>query len=230
MIIPYISMNLMANAASTAIGWALTNAANPQNPNLSLLYQNPSAQSSSVPNRPMYSSQHSHSYPTLPAQSGVGQGSFSQSIEPPRHTEAIRSPMPSAGRVPTTDADLLMNLNVPYSSAGPHNPSGHASSAYTQNIPTSGIGTGTTFDYNMPPATNTHGVSDSHMVSPPSDYQPDAGSNASDVLIESQNINVNMLQHPDNLPFAFNGDNLPWLEYLPPDVASLLGEHPHYLS
>lgn len=62
------------------------------------------------------------------------------------------------------------------------------------------------------------------------DYHLEFQSSANDVLIESQNIDMNMLHDPGNLPFAFNGDSLQWLEYLPPDVASLFGEHPHYPS
>lgn len=227
-------MDTLAKTHHVAIGWALTNAANHHNPNLSVLYQNPSAHANSAPHKPMYSSQYSHSYPSLPTETVAvpGSSSYSQSVEHPRHTEAMRSPrIPSATGVSASNTNLLMDLGAPYSDANPRDPSAHASSAYNQNLNDSRIGTGTSpFPYQVPPNTNDQQAGNSHMVARTTEYHPTTGSCAGDVLIESQNIDMNMLQHPEQFPFAFNGDNLPWLEYLPPDVANLLGEPPHDLT
>lgn len=94
------------------------------------------------------------------------------------------------------------------------------------------MGTGTTsFPYQMPAnANNQQAGSSSNLGARNSEDHPMIGSCAGDVLIESQNIDMGMLQHPEQLPFAFNGDTLPWLEYLPPDVTNLMGEHPHDLT
>lgn len=227
-------MDTLAKDRHVAIGWALTNAANHHNPNLSVLYQNPSGHANPAPNKQMYSSQYSHSYPSLPTQPGTvpGSSSYSRSVEHPQHTESIQSPpIPSTTGVSTSNASLLMGLGAPYSDTNARDPSAHASSAYNQNLDGSRIGTGTSpFPYQMPPSTNDQQASNPHMVPRTTEYHPMPGSCAGDVLIESQNIDMNMLQHPEQFPFAFNGDNLPWLEYLPPDVASLLGEHPPDLN
>jgi hypothetical protein len=47
------------------------------------------------------------------------------------------------------------------------------------------------------------------------------------MMIESHDVDVNALQHPDAFPFS-NGEILPWLEYLPQDVLSFFEEHQNY--
>lgn len=224
----------MLISCHTAIGWALTNAANHHNPNLSVLYQNPSAHANSVPSKPVHSSQYSHSYPSLPTQPTQVpvSSSYSQSVEHARHTEAMRNPaIPSTTGGPAPGSNLVLGLNAPYSSPNPHGPSGHASSAFNHNLNESRIGAGTTsFPYQIPPNTSNQQAGSSHMAARNTEDHPMMGSCAGDVLIESQNIDMDMLHHPEQLPFAFNGDTLPWLEYLPPDVTNLLGEHPHDLT
>lgn len=196
-----------------AIGWALTNAADPHNPNLSVLYQNPAAHTNSAPTRPTHNSQYSHSYPNT----GQSSNSYSQSIESPRHVHTTRSPpILSIHGIPASEANPYLGLNASYPS------SGHSSSTYNQSLPPSQLGTeASEFHYQIPPGPNDHQPGDY--------YHPGFHSSANDVLIESQNIDMNMLHDPGNLPFL-NGDGLAWLEYLPPDVASLFGEHPHYPS
>ena len=207
-----------------------------------MLYQNPSAQANSASTKPTDPSQHNHSYPSPPVQTGTGQNSasFKPSIKPPRHPEAIRTPsippepekyhsLASAANVATSDTDLLLGMNAPYSNPIPRTSCGHPSSTFNQNLPTSGIGTETpAFHYGMP--SDGRQAGGSHLGPRAAEYNSGIGSNASDVLIESQNIDMNMLQHPDHLLFGFNGDSIPWLEYLPTDVASLFGEHQHYSS
>lgn len=129
----------------------------------------------------------------------------------------------------TSDTDLLLEMNASYPNAIPGTSCGNLSSTYNQNLPTSGISTETpAFHYGVP--SDGQQAGGSHLAPRTAEYNSGIGSNASDVLIESQNIDMNMLQHPDHLPFGFNGDSFPWLEYLPTDVASLFGEHQHYSS
>ncbi|THC94634.1 hypothetical protein EYZ11_005889 [Aspergillus tanneri] len=221
---------------SQAIGWALTGATNSSQPNLSLLYQMPATQVDSAPNRPAYSSQYSHSYPTLPIQSGSNQSpnSYSQSLEPARTTSATSnpsiaagsakfSPLPSA-RVSTSDANLLLGLNNSYSTSRP--PASQA--AYPPNVPSSRLETqSSSYSYNLPSAPSEQHPSGGHISSRVPEFHPSAGAHG-DVMIGSQDIDMASLQHQDQLPFAFNGEILPWLEYLPQDVLNYFGEHQNY--
>jgi hypothetical protein len=60
--------------------------------------------------------------------------------------------------------------------------------------------------------------------------QPGAGPHVGDVFIESQDVDMAALQQQDQFPFNFNGEILPWLEYLPQDVLSYFGDNPNYSS
>lgn len=217
--------------AGQAIGWALTNAANHHNPNLSVLYQNPSA-SAHATTKPVHSS-YSHGY-NAPAQTQQPQPTQTQTqpvpvsgsfpVEHARRTEAIRNPAIPSTTAPAAPGNLVMGLNAPYSSPNPRH--GHSSSPFAHG-PGTGHGAGTSFPYQIPPAANpqTSGGQLGNGNGGRTEDQPMVGSCAGDVLIESQNIDMDMLQHPEQLPFGFNGETLPWLEYLPPDVTNLLGEH-----
>jgi len=202
-----------------AIGWALTNAADPHNPNLSVLYQNPAAHTSSTPNKPTLPSQYSHGYPNA----GQNANTYSQPVESPRHIQTTRSPpILSVHDIPASEANPYLGLNASYPNTDSRNAPSQSSSTYNQSLPPSQLGTAAPeFHYQIPPGPNGHQPSDY--------YHPGFHSSANDVLIESQNIDMNMLHDPGNLPFL-NGDGLAWLEYLPPDVASLFGEHPQYPS
>lgn len=221
-----------------AIGWALTGATNSSQPNLSLLYQMPAPPVDSVP-KPTYSSQYSHSYPALPIQpsSNPSSGSFSQSLEQARTTSATPnpamaaapakfSPLPS-GRASTSDANLLLGLNTSYPTSRP-SPSQptfpHNMPSATRLEPQS-----SSFNYNIAPAQNGQQVSGEHLGARPSEFHPAPGSHG-DVMIGSQDIDMATLQQQDQLPFAFHGEILPWLEYLPQDVLNYLGEHQNYPS
>lgn len=52
--------------------------------------------------------------------------------------------------------------------------------------------------------------------------------NLGEVFIESQDIDMNTLHSEHSLPFTLNGEIIPWLEYLPEDVANFFGEHQSY--
>ncbi|KAF9887077.1 hypothetical protein FE257_010571 [Aspergillus nanangensis] len=226
---------------SQAIGWALTGATNSSQPNLSLLYQMPAAQADSMGNnRSTFSSQYSHSYPTLPVQASAGQNSnsFSQSLEPPTTSEA--TPGSSAatrpekyttlnqGRVSTSDANLLLGLNASYSGTPSRRP--HDQAHYNTSIPTSSqLETdGSGFTYNVPSATGEQQTGGPHIGPRATEYHPSLGSHAGDVFIESQDIDMTTLQQQDHLPFNFNGEILPWLEYLPQDVLNYFGDNQSY--
>ncbi|KKK18642.1 hypothetical protein AOCH_006584 [Aspergillus ochraceoroseus] len=226
--------------AIVAIGWALTNATNSSQPNLSLLYQMPATPAGPISDKSTYPSQYSHSYAHLPVQSGVGQnsGSYPREMESSgasnlgRNSSIVHgperfSPLNAPGRVSTSDAGLLLGLNAPYPNATSR-PS-NSQPSYNPNIlsPSSGLDTqAASYNYNMPSAGDRQ-VGGSHLASRPPDLHmnPPMG----DMLIESQDIDMSSLQEQDQLPFAFNGEILPWLEYLPQDVLSFFaGDHQSY--
>ncbi|RAL05199.1 putative C6 transcription factor [Aspergillus ibericus CBS 121593] len=221
---------------SQAIGWALTGATNSSQPNLSLLYQMP-AQAESMSDKPTFSSQYSHSYPNLPVQSGGSQSSnfYSQTLEPSRAAESTpntsmaagseRFPLASPGQVTASDANLLLGLNTSFPGSATRPP--NSRSAYNHpsasRLETQVPG----FNYSLPAATEQQ-PSDGHMSSRTPGIHPSVGPHAGDVFIESQNIDMATLQQQDQLPFAFSGEILPWLEYLPQDVLNYFGEHQNY--
>ncbi|KAE8146902.1 fungal-specific transcription factor domain-containing protein [Aspergillus avenaceus] len=225
---------------SQAIGWALTGATNSSQPNLSVLYHMPTAQQGSIPHKPTYSSQYSHSYPAIPMHSstGLSPGSYSQPIESGTTVATANSSittnsgkypsLASAGRASTTDANLLLGLNTSYSPpasrSAPSHPSYHQgiTSPPRLNAPTSTY-------YNTTSSTgNDQPTSSGHMGPRPSQPHPGTGSHVGDVLIESQDIDMASLQQQDQFPFPFNGEILPWLEYLPQDVLNYFGDHHQY--
>ncbi|KAE8380598.1 fungal-specific transcription factor domain-containing protein [Aspergillus bertholletiae] len=226
---------------SQAIGWALTGATNSSQPNLSVLYQMPAAQTDPAPNKPAYSSQYSHSYPSLPIQTSTGpspnSSSYTQPLEPSKTTAATSSspiaavpgkysPLAPSGRVSTSDASLLLGLNTSFPTPASRPP--HSHPAYNQNLTatSSRINAPTSaYNYNTTSTGNDLPTGSSHMNSRPPQMHPGA-----DILIESQDIDMASLQQQDQFPFTFSGEILPWLEYLPQDVLSYFGDHPNYPS
>ncbi|KAL2824095.1 fungal-specific transcription factor domain-containing protein [Aspergillus cavernicola] len=217
---------------SQAIGWALTNATNSSQPNLSLLYQMPAASTEHVSDKSTYPSQYSHSYTNVPVQSGVAQSSnaFARDLEPTSTSTSNvdHDSMVSSGRVPTSDANLLLGLNSQYPSPAPR-PS-NSQSTHNQNIPPSSSSAldphVAAYNY-IPSTTSDRQASGNHMVSRHSDINSGVNPQMGDLLIESQDIDMSALQQQDQLPFPFSG--LPWLEYLPQDVLSYFGtEHQNY--
>ncbi|PWY90084.1 hypothetical protein BO70DRAFT_377274 [Aspergillus heteromorphus CBS 117.55] len=222
-----------------AIGWALTGATNSSQPNLSLLYQMP-AQPESVSDKPTYSSQYSHSYPNLPVHSSGGQDSHSypQSLDPSRTAEATPSasmapgsgrfsPLATAGQVTASDANLLLGLNTSFSNPSTR-PQNHRP-PYAQNLASSTRlePQAPGFNYSLPAASELQ-PNGSHMGPRTPGLHPGVDIHSNDVFIESQDIDMATLQQQDQLPFAFSGEILPWLEYLPQDVLNYFGEHQNY--
>jgi hypothetical protein len=53
------------------------------------------------------------------------------------------------------------------------------------------------------------------------------GSQMGDMMIESQEIDMNTLHNQDTFPFSVSQDFVPWLEYLPQDVLNYFGDQQH---
>ncbi|PYH45690.1 putative C6 transcription factor [Aspergillus saccharolyticus JOP 1030-1] len=226
---------------SQAIGWALTGATNSSQPNISLLYQMP-AQTESIPERPTHPSKFSHSYPHIPVQtSGSGiSSSYSQAIEPSRSTEptpgpklapasAQYSPPRSSARVTTSDANLLLGLNTSFPGSTSRLP--NSRSTFSHQMPSSPCGLeghAQTYHYNMPATVNDSNTGSGHLIAQTTGLHPDAGSHTGNVFIESQEVDMTMLQQHESLPFAFGGEIIPWLEYLPQDVLNYFGDNQNY--
>ncbi|PYI23887.1 hypothetical protein BO99DRAFT_322734 [Aspergillus violaceofuscus CBS 115571] len=227
---------------SQAIGWALTGATNSSQPNLSLLYQMP-AQTEPIPEKPTYSSQYSHGYTNIPGVQANGGGasySYSQTTESSRSTKATPgpsmasataqySPLASSSRVTTSDANLLLGLNTafPGSTSRPPN----SRSAFGHQMPSAACGLeghAQVYNYNIPSTVSDAHTGSGHMIAQSAGLHPDVEPHAGNVFIESQDVDMAMLQQNDQLPFAFSGEILPWLEYLPQDVLNYFGDNQSY--
>ncbi|RAH50189.1 putative C6 transcription factor [Aspergillus brunneoviolaceus CBS 621.78] len=226
---------------SQAIGWALTGATNSSQPNLSLLYQMP-AQTEPIPEKPTYSSQYSHSYPHIPVQPDGGETSYSysQATESSRSTKATPGPsmasttaqyshLASSGRVTTSDANLLLGLNTTYPGSTSRLP--NSRSAFNHQMPSAACGLeghAQVYNYNIPSTVSDAHTGSGHLIAHSAGLHPDAEPHAGNVFIESQDVDMAMLQQNDQLPFAFSGEILPWLEYLPQDVLNYFGDNQNY--
>ncbi|KAH1597341.1 hypothetical protein KXX21_008794 [Aspergillus fumigatus] len=221
-----------------AIGWALTGATNSSQPNLSLLYQMPASQANYDSNRPTYSSQYSHSYPHLPAQDS---SSYPQSVETTRASGAAPSSSVSngpakygslvpPGRVAASDANLLLGLNTSYSNRADN--TSNTQPNYTQGLtssPSSQLQPQPShFSYTVASAQSERHAGNSHIDLQSTHLQSNMGSNFGGVFIESQDVDVNALQQQEHFPFPFNGEILPYLEYLPQDVLHYFEEQQNY--
>lgn len=191
----------------------------------------PTAPDESVSGKIGYSSQYNSAFPELPVDGDHGQGSYTQAIEP-RASSAARSSVVGTGPgkysslggngVSTSDANLLLGLNASYSGS-------RVPSSYNQHASPSHRGHGgSPYDHSMPSVATGSQPGRAHMASRAADLQPVVGSHVGDVFIETQDIDMSTLQHQNNLPFALNGEVLPWLEYLPPDVLSYFGDQQSY--
>jgi hypothetical protein len=211
---------------SIAIGWALTGAINSSQPNLSLLYQMPTTttHTDDPPDKPTYSSQYSHSYPPLHAQTNTApRSSFVQAVT---HNESMPSPL--APKYPSMPPRAI-NTNPPYflPMGSPYPESSRASGraqSYSQNLQTGKMDT-------HPPAyhydvSSTQQQAGGVMVSQ-GEMHPGIITDNNAMMIESHDVDMNALHQQDSFPFS-NGEILPWLEYLPQDVLSFFGEHPNY--
>ncbi|CRG89384.1 Nitrogen assimilation transcription factor nit-4 [Talaromyces islandicus] len=194
---------------SQAIGWALTGEINSSQPNLSLLYQLPAPQIVEA------------SEAQLPSQ-GLATGSTSHSSAP--YSQALpaytSSAAPRPANIPTAvpkfqpPNEALLSAN-PYTPSGPTTPTG-APTVYNQNLTPSQLAS---YGYTAPGSTTSQPISNNlHMVAPPTTQQ------ISDMLIESQDIDMTSFHNQEAFPFTFSNDFNPWLEYLPADVINYFGD------
>lgn len=173
-------------------------------------------------NKLSYPSQYHNAYSSLPVDNNPSQSPYSQTIGsrtsnvpqgPAVATGPEKYPSLGTGGASTSDANLLLGLNAAYSgSPTPAN--------YNQQI-SSQRSSESAYNYTIPPAT---------QGTQPGRVHPGGSSHGGDVLIETQDIDMSTLQQQNNLPFALNGEVLPWLEYLPQDVLSYFGDHQSYPS
>ena len=222
---------------SQAIGWSLTGTTNSPAPNLSFLYQ---AANSGKPE-------------DTPAVTEDVTGRREQNLGPP-HSLTLSETVPqsthyaNAGSMlpppprnhfspqsPTTDAELMMNMNAPYtsSSAHPLTTSPHSSLPPGLHHTTSNTAPSSHshFDY-------SHRANTMQSYFPPNHphqgtfHHPTSGSmngtnysspNLGDLFIESQDVDMSESQGG----FGFPGsDMIPWLEYLPQDVLNYFADNP----
>ncbi|GFF23218.1 uncharacterized protein BH2278 [Aspergillus udagawae] len=223
-----------------AIGWALTGATNSSQPNFSLLYQMPVSQADYDTSRPTYSSQYSHSYPNLPAQFKPEQGSSSY-LQTTRASDGTRSSsipnrptrygsLVPPGRVAASDANLLLGLNTSYSIST--DSTSNTQPTYTQGLTSSSSSQlqpqTSHYSYSTASAQSERHAGSSHLNPQSTHLQSNIGSNFGGVFIESQDVDMNALQQQEHFPFPFNGEILPYLEYLPQDVLHYFEEQQNY--
>jgi hypothetical protein len=193
----------------TAIGWALTGEINSSQPNLSLLYQLPAPQIGEP------------SETQMPGQ-GLAAGGASHSGAP--YSQALpaysSSAMTRPANIPTVipkfqhSNEAMLSTNS-YTPPGPTTPTG-PQVVYNQNLASSQLAS---YGYTAPGATTSQPISNNlHMVAPPMTQQ------ISDMLIESQDIDMTSFHNQEAFPFTFSNEFNPWLEYLPADVVNYFGD------
>lgn len=222
-------MHVASKLTHQAIGWSLTGATNSSQPNLSLLYQMPAAHDDTAAGKPSCASQYSHSYPSFSVGSHSEQNSFAHNVEARAGDAAQSATLPTrpgkysphGGNVTASDANLLLGLNPSYSPS-------RTPSTYSQPTPPQ-LGNQSSYTYSMPSVTADQQPDRSHMAPRTNTVQSGIGSQAGDMFIESQDIDMGSLHHQNNLPFALNGEIVPWLEYLPQDVLNYFGDGQDYL-
>ncbi|KAJ5091214.1 hypothetical protein NUU61_006084 [Penicillium alfredii] len=230
----WLTFHRMGNA----IGWALTGATNSSQPNLSVLYQMPTTPTEPASSKPAYSSQYSHSYPSMPVQADGGEtsgASYPQPLATTRTQEETRNSSLAAGHakypsVPATpmnpDSSYYLGMHSPYPESGPRT-SAAPHPTYNPSLSSSQLdGHHPAYSYSVPPGTADSQASTSQIGSRP-DLHPSINTNPGGMMIESHDVDVNSLHHQESFPFS-NGEILPWLEYLPQDVLSFFGENHNY--
>ncbi|KAJ5711961.1 hypothetical protein N7488_006117 [Penicillium malachiteum] len=215
---------------SHAIGWALTGATNSSQPNLSLLYQMPTTENEVPENKPPFSSQYSHSYPSMLQVPNAGSStSFPHAVSPSGTIgESPGSSLASASAKYPHIQNRNMGADSPYylgmTSSYPE-PSTRAvasgQSSYDQGITSSQMDSQSSA-FNYPVSSTAADQHGSHTHMHPSMHSHNGG-----MMIESHDVDMNNIQHQESFPFA-NGEILPWLEYLPQDVLSFFGDNHNY--
>lgn len=190
-------------------------------------------QSTSYPNMPAPPSTTSHaSNPRYPQ--------MTNPYQPPMvNTSSQNNPgqMPSTHKyntmaseaVSTSDANLLLGLGSPFTNPNSLPSPGAAvkfdkdmASQQSNNRPTSGYPYHSASLGQPDMSGHDQSMNNQHMFNSGLNLQ------GADMMIESQDIDMNTLQNTNAFPFSINGDLIPHLEYLPQDVLSYFGEHQAY--
>lgn len=184
-------------------------------------------QTDPTPDRPTYSSQYSHSYPPLHAQSNVAKSSNPSFAQAVTHDGSMSSSL--APKYPGMQPRTI-NANSPYflpmGSPFPESSSRASGRAhpYNQHLSTAKMDTHpSAYQFDVS-STGSH--AGGGMVSQ-GGFHPGMSTDNNGMMIESHDVDMNSLHQPDTFPFS-NGEILPWLEYLPQDVLSLFGEPQNY--
>lgn len=213
-----------------AIGWSLTGDSHSSQPNLSLLYQ---VQPDAAPsNPPAYPSQYSHSHylpvhtnTTRPPATSYPQalGSFQPVTTLPStvvsDAEKYRNLVSTGAAAP--DANTLLGLNTAYPNPNSSNPSSSGPrSTYSQSLAPPHVGNqAPSYNFSIPPTAPNTQANNNQLAS------SQVNNNTGGMFIGSQDVDMNILQSQNALPYMFNGEILPWLGYLPEGVANYFGEH-----
>ncbi|KLJ12090.1 hypothetical protein EMPG_12788 [Blastomyces silverae] len=234
---------------SQAIGWALTGATDSAQPNLSFLYQMPPPQPSSMLS-PSFNPQFRGEYQPATSQNNPPAGTVARYPPITSHYQHgaenlisahHQNTHPSPGQYSEVTSNDIASANTSYRLAGN---SSFPSPVGRTESPTglhSDLNTGylardhsaTSYNYNVPqptigPAQNEHRRLSTLNTPLMSNANTNLGGNNGIMTIESQDVDMNALQDQSAFPFSFDGDFIPWLEYLPPDVMSYFGEHQGY--
>ncbi|KAJ5259370.1 hypothetical protein N7478_012351 [Penicillium angulare] len=211
---------------SQAIGWALTGATNSSQPNLSLLYQMPTADHQTPSTKSPYSSQYSHSYPTVPTVTTAGGTStpYSHPVTGGPHGPSLTTNA-KYPQIPTrtigAESPYYLGMNSPYAEPGSR-AAASAQSSFNQSLASAQIDSqSSAFSYPV----STTAAADQHGSS--AHIHPSLHANHGGMMIESHDVDMNTLHHQESFPFS-NGEILPWLEYLPQDVLSFFGDGHNY--
>ncbi|EQL28981.1 hypothetical protein BDFG_08337 [Blastomyces dermatitidis ATCC 26199] len=237
---------------SQAIGWALTGATDSAQPNLSFLYQMPPPQPISMLRAsPSLNPQYQGEYQPATSQNNPPSGTVARYPPITSHYQHSAENLisahhqnthPSPGQYSEVTSNDIASANTSYRLAGN---SGFPSPVVQTESPTgrlhSDLSTGylardhtaTSYNYSVPqpsmgPARNENRRLSTLNTPLMSNANTNLGGNNGIMTIESQDVDMNALQDQAAFPFSFDGDFIPWLEYLPPDVMSYFGEHQGY--
>lgn len=186
--------------------------------------------------KPPYSSQYNQSYQGVPGQSNTGQSSssFPVGVTPPHAHGDARTPGLATSNVTyphmhtrgvDTDSPYFLGMNPGYPESNARATATHQPT-YSQNIPSTQVESHPPgYTYSVTSPTTEHVPPTGQLNSRGNDLHP--GNSNEGMMIESHEVDVNALQHPESFPFS-HGEILPWLEYLPQDVLSFFGENQNY--
>jgi hypothetical protein len=229
-----------------AIAWSLSGTTNSPQPNLSFLYPNTGSESAEKATN--QNDGHSQQLPksrannqsirnsylsTSQTPASTSTSSPSASMLPPRAPNRLTSATLPFDPVSAAEADLLLGMHSPYSVSSGSQPQVAPTSDPTHLVQNLEYTSSHPHPHNQPqsnqafhPQLFTTQSQNNHLT-PTMTNESNQSLNLdfSDMLIESQDVDMNGAPL-NNLPFQFpGGDMIPWLEYLPQDVLSYFGDN-----